>query len=69
MERRALTAAEQIDYHFSCEGKTCYTAMLPATKAAYHLSEARGKEFGPYRCRWCESIHLGRINRKRRPES
>lgn len=59
-----------LDRRFSCTGKVKWAAILPATKAAYALSEARGYEFQPYRCRYCHGIvyHIGRKNMARRPE-
>jgi hypothetical protein len=57
-----------LDRFYRCLTKQPYFAILVATRAAYLLSEIRGREYEPYTCIYCKDYHIGRINRVRRPE-
>ena len=67
--------------YYGCLTKIVYFTWSVATRAAYYLSEFRGHspvaelrqkvgiEYEPYQCKYCGEIHIGRINRVRRPVS
>lgn len=49
-----------IDQQFRCGTKHKYPTMIMATRAAYHHTEFRNKEYDPYQCPYCLKYHIGR---------
>jgi len=53
------------DWLYSCRDKIRYGTAWEATKASYRMSQWRGWEFDPYKCRFCDKYHVGRLKEDR----
>ena len=61
MNLKRIKGDPNIDRQRSCAGKNFYGWALPATRAAYLLSEFRREDFEVYRCRYCGYWHIGHV--------
>lgn len=50
------------DNYYSCAKKQTYATMVLATNGAYRQEVIRpGKKYVPYKCRYCDGYHVGRV--------
>lgn len=59
MSRNTFTRDDLKLRRKQCEGKLRYPSLKDARLSATEMSRRIGRDISPYRCRFCESWHVG----------